>query len=248
MGILRALIFNVFLHLWTVTMAILSLPTWLFSPVIVFRSAQVWAWGVMKLAEIFLGVGAEVRGREYLRERRVVFASKHQSSWETVKLSTLINQPSIVIKQELAQMPVYGYYFRRAGMIPIDRNKGISAIRGLIKMSKRRLGEGRSIMIYPEGTRTAIGEKPHYFPGIAALYSELDVPVVPIALNSALYWRRGSFTKIPGRIIIEALPPIPPGLDRKAFLAELEDRIETATARLVEEGRADLRGRGYDPG
>ncbi len=229
-------------------MAVLSAPACFFSTITVFRFTQVWARGVMLLAEVFLGVRAEVRGREHLKERSVIFASKHQSSWETLKLSVLINQPSIVIKQELAKIPVYGYYLRRAGMIPIDRSKGGSAIRALIKASKQRLDEGRSIMIYPEGTRTAIGEKPRYFPGIAALYGALDVPVVPIALNSALYWPRGSFVKIPGRIVIEALPPIPPGLDRKEFLATLQERIETATARLVEEGRADLRQRGYDSG
>ena len=152
-----------------------------------------------------------------------------------------------VLKRELAQIPVYGYYLRRTGMIPVDRDLGVTAIRSLIEQARLRLDMGRTIIIYPEGTRVPIGRPPRYFPGVAALYKQLGVPVVPLALNSAVYWPRGSFVKIPGTIVIEALPPIPPGLDRKTFLKELEERIETATARLVEEGRADLRRRGYEP-
>ncbi len=248
MNLLRAIAFNIYLQIWTIGMACVFGPTLLFSSNIVMRFAKVWAHGVVFGAAVFLGIKAELRGREHLKDKRVVLAAKHQSSWETIKLSTIVDLPATVLKRELASMPVYGYYFRRAGMIPIDRDLGAKAIRDMIRLSRESLDRGRTIIIYPEGTRTAIGQKPRYFPGVAGLYKELKVPIVPIALNSALYWPRGSFAKIPGRIVIEALPPIPPGLDRKNFLRELETRIETATARLIEEGRADLRARGYDPG
>ncbi|GAB5470511.1 MAG: lysophospholipid acyltransferase family protein [Rhodospirillales bacterium] len=246
MLVLRAVLFNIYLQIWTICMAFVCAPTLFFSSRIIMRFAQVWAGGVTFGAALFMGVRAEIRGREHLADKRVIVAAKHQSAWETIKLSNLVDLPATVLKRELAEMFLYGYYFRRAGMIPIDREKGAGAIRAMIRLAAKRLDEGRTIIIYPEGTRTPIGQKPRYFPGVAGLYKDLGVPVVPVALNSALYWRRGRFSKIPGRIIIEALPPIPPGLDRKTFLRELEERIETATARLVEEGRADLAERGYD--
>ncbi len=247
MNLLRAIAFNIYLQIWTISMALVFGPTLLLPSNWVMRFAKVWARGVVFGCSVFLGVRAEIRGIEHLKDKRVVLAAKHQSAWETIKLSTIVDLPATVLKRELAKMPVYGYYFRRAGMIPIDRELGGKAVRDMIRLSRERLDQGRTVIVYPEGTRTAIGEKPRYFPGVAGLYRSLGVPIVPVALNSGLYWRKGSFTKIPGRVIIEILPPIPPGLDRKAFLRELEERIETATARLVEEGRADLRRRGYDP-
>ncbi len=248
MNLLRAILFNIYLQFWTIGMAFVFAVTLAFPANVVMRFAKVWARGVVFGAAVIMGVRCEIRGREHLKDPRIVLAAKHQSAWETIKLSTLVPLPSTVLKRELARMPVYGYYFRRAGMIPVDRELGGKAVREMIRHARMRLDQGRTIIIYPEGTRTAIGQKPRYFPGVAGLYKELGVPVVPVALNSALYWPRGSFSKIPGKIIIEFLPPIPPGLDRKVFLKELEDRIETATARLVEEGRADLRRRGYEPG
>ncbi len=247
MKLLRAILFNIYLQIWTISMALLFGPTLLLPPNPVMRFAKIWARGVVFGCSVFLGIRSEIRGMEHLKDKRVILASKHQSAWETIKLSTIVDLPATVLKRELANMPVYGYYFRRAGMIPIDRDLGGKAIRDMIRLARERLDMGRTIIIYPEGTRNAIGEKPRYFPGVAGLYKELGVPIVPVALNSGLYWHKRGFTKTPGKIIVEILPPIPPGLDRKTFLRELEERMETATARLIEEGRADLRRRGYDP-
>jgi len=248
LGFLRALLFNIYLQVWTIGMAVVCVPTLLFSARIIMRFAQVWAGGVTFGAALCMGVRSEIRGREHLRERRVIVAAKHQSAWETIKLSNLVDLPATVLKRELAELPVYGYYFKRAGMIPIDREKGSQAIRDLVRQARVSLDAGRTIIIYPEGTRMAIGRRGRYFPGVYALYKEMSVPVVPIALNSGLYWPRGRFAKIPGRIVVEALPPIPPGLDRKSFLALLEERMEGATERLVAEGRAYLARRGYGTG
>jgi 1-acyl-sn-glycerol-3-phosphate acyltransferase len=96
-----------------------------------------------------------------------------------------------------------------------------------------RFAHGRQIIIFPEGTRVAPGAHKPYQPGIAALYGQLGVPVVPVALNSGLYWGRKAWMKKPGRILIEYLPPIPPGLDRKTFMAELERHLEPAANKLL---------------
>ena len=104
----------------------------------------------------------------------------------------------------------------------------------MLAVAKRRREEGRDLLIFPEGTRVAPGQHRPYQPGVAALYGHLDLPVVPVALNSGLFWGRRSFTKKSGTITLEFLPAIPPGLPRKAFMAELETRLEGASRRLAE--------------
>jgi 1-acyl-sn-glycerol-3-phosphate acyltransferase len=141
------------------------------------------------------------------------------------------------MKKELMLIPVYGWLARKQRMIPIDRKAGASALRGLLRAAEAAKGEGRQIVIFPQGTRVAPGADAPYQPGVAALYARLGCPVVPVALNSGCFWPRRSFVKYPGRIVIELLEPIPPGLAKGAFLAELERRIETATARLEAEAR-----------
>ena len=140
-----------------------------------------------------------------------------------------------MLKRELLWIPCYGWYARKAGMIPIDRGAGATALKAMLRRARAVMAQGRSILIFPEGTRTAVGTKRAYHPGVAALYTQLELPVVPVALNSGLFWPRRSFLKRPGRIVVEALAPLPPGLERRTFLTELQSRIETATERLVAE-------------
>jgi 1-acyl-sn-glycerol-3-phosphate acyltransferase len=139
----------------------------------------------------------------------------------------------MVIKRELGWIPFYGWYALKAGMIPVDRAGGASALKRMVAASERALAQGRPILIFPEGTRSAVGAKPDYQPGIAALYRQLQIPLVPVAVNSGLFWGRRHFLKRPGRIVVEILPPLPPGRDRRAILDELETSIEVATARLT---------------
>ena len=155
--------------------------------------------------------------------------------FEPTAVPILFPLAAMVIKRELGHVPFYGWYSLKAGMIPIDRKGGAKTLKGMVDACQNRLAQGRSILIFPEGTRSAVGAKIRYQPGVAALYSGLDVPLVPVAVNSGLFWGRRAFTKRPGKIIVEILPAIAPGGDRRAALAELERRIEQATARLVAE-------------
>ena len=143
-----------------------------------------------------------------------------------------------MLTRELLWIPCYGWYARKAGMVPIDRGAGATALKAMVRRAREVVAERRPIVIFPEGTRTAVGAKRPYHPGVAALYTQLGLPVVPVAVNSGLFWPRRRFLKRPGRIIVEVLPPLPPGLDRKAFIAELQSRIEMATERLVMGARA----------
>jgi 1-acyl-sn-glycerol-3-phosphate acyltransferase len=144
----------------------------------------------------------------------------------------LLHDPAVVLKKELLNIPVYGWYTRKTQMIAVDRTGGAKALKDMVAAAQRAAGQGRPIFIFPEGTRTAPGTEADYQPGVAALYKRLDLPVVPVALNSGLFWPRRSFLRKPGTIVVEFLPPIAAGMDRKAFMNVLRERIETATRRL----------------
>ena len=126
---------------------------------------------------------------------------------------------------------------RRGRAIIIDREAGPKALRPMVAAARSAMADGRPIAIFPEGTRTPVGVRRPYHPGIAVLYMQLGLPVVPVALNSGLFWGRRSFLKRSGKILVEFLPPIEPGLDRRHFMAELERRIEDSTARLIVESK-----------
>jgi 1-acyl-sn-glycerol-3-phosphate acyltransferase len=141
-----------------------------------------------------------------------------------------------VLKRELLHIPMFGWYMRKVGMIAVDRSRGASALKQMVREAQATFAAGRSIAIFPEGTRTAPGEHKPYQPGVAALYTQLGVPVVPIALNSGLFWGRKAFLKKPGTITLQILPAIPPGLDRKTFMKRLESSIEDASKALAKAG------------
>ena len=232
MTLLRALLFNVAFSGWTVLMHLLCLPLLALPRRYVAAAGQFWTKvGLWFLATI-CGLRHRVRGLERLPDGPCILACKHQSAWETLVLSQVIGDIGYVVKRELTMIPLFGAYLTKAGVIPVDREGGTKALMGMVEGARRCLAAGRSVAIYPEGTRTSPGERRPYHPGVAALYLKLDAPVVPVALNSGWFWGRRSFRKQPGTIDLVFLPPIEPGLSRRAFLAELEERIETACAAL----------------
>lgn len=131
-------------------------------------------------------------------------------------------------------------YAMKAAMISIDRGSGPSAIRKLVRQGKRAITNNRPIMIFPEGTRSAPGSLPDYKPGVAALYTQLDVPCIPVALNSGMFWARRALKRQPGTIVVDILPAIEPGLKRRDFMVQLETAIEPATTRLVAEAKSKI--------
>ncbi|HEV2549848.1 MAG TPA: lysophospholipid acyltransferase family protein [Stellaceae bacterium] len=233
MILIRSLAFQLCLYVFTAVAAILGLPLLLLPWRCAMMYGATWAALVLKLLQWCVGLRHEVRGREHLPAGPAIIAMKHQSAWDTFAVPVVFGDAAIVFKKELMLVPFYGWYVWKAGMIAIDRKAGAAALRSLVAGASRAVGQGRSIVIFPEGTRTAPGTHRPYQPGVAALYRQLGLPVVPVALNSGLFWGRRHFLKRPGRITLEILPPIPPGRARRAFMAELEERIERATDRLV---------------
>jgi 1-acyl-sn-glycerol-3-phosphate acyltransferase len=236
--LLRSLAFNTALYLFTAVEAILGLPALLLPRRLACRFGCTWAAAVLRLSALIAGLSYEVRGSQHLPRGPVIIAMKHQSAWDTFAVAALFPDPAIVLKQELLWIPFYGWYLWKAGMIGIDRQGGAASLRKLVAAAGRAVADGRPIVIFPEGTRTAPRTRRPYQPGVAALYRQLGVPLVPVAVNSGVFWGRRSFRKRPGRIIVEILPPIAPGGDRRAVMAELEQRIEAATDRLVAEAGA----------
>jgi 1-acyl-sn-glycerol-3-phosphate acyltransferase len=240
MRLVRSLIYAVFLYLTMVLIGLGFLPAVLISGrKAAAQAAHLWArlaiWGVGAIC----GTHYEVRGRENIpKTGPVLIACKHQAMWETLFFMQLFAEPAIVLKKELLALPVYGWYARKLEMIAVDRDQGVTAIKDLARQADKALADQRPIIIFPEGTRQPPGAAPDYKPGIALLYQRLGLPCVPAALNSGLCWAGDGIMRRPGKIIIEFLEPIPPGLDRKSFMVELKARIETASSRLLAEAQA----------
>lgn len=236
MNVLRSLLFNLLFFAGGSLLLAAVVPGLLLPRAACVHLATLWHSYVLFSLRITCGITSEVRGREYLPREPCLIACKHQSAWETFMLPTIIHDAGFVLKRQLLRIPVFGWYLMKLGMIPIDRAGGAWALRSMVEKTRRILGQGRSVVIFPEGTRTPPGKRRPYLPGVAALYLHLNVPVVPVALNSGLHWGRRAFVKRPGRIVLEFLPPIPAGLPRRQFMRELEASIETASARLCDAG------------
>jgi 1-acyl-sn-glycerol-3-phosphate acyltransferase len=236
--VLRSLAFNLVFFVGTAVALLVGLPVLLFPRRVLLWLARIWAHAVFGLLRLVCGLRYEVRGPRELLHQPVIVAAKHQSAWDTIVFLLIARDPAYVMKRELLLIPVYGWFSRKQQMIPIDREGGGAALRGVMRASERALRAGRQVVIFPQGTRVAPGAPAPYGPGTAALYTKLHHPVVPVALNSGLFWAKRSFLKRPGMIVVEVMPAIAPGLKRHDFSAELERRIEACTAKLEAEGRA----------
>lgn len=236
----RALLFNFYMYVLTAVMIIVCIPALWLPAGFTLKFVDVWARWILAGLRVIAGVTYQVRGRENIPSHPVLFAVKHQSMWETIALFQILKNPVLVQKQELTRIPIYGQFTQKAGMVSVDRDAQAKALRTMIADCRQRLGVGRHVVIFPEGSRAAPGSKLEYKPGVAGLNNGLKVACVPVALNSGLYWPRRSLRFRPGTIQIEFLPAIEPGLKRKAFMAELEQRIEDASQRLYREGLAAL--------
>ena len=229
MILLRSLAFVLWFAILSVTMAVLFLPVLALPRGATTWMARRWSklafWGL----RVFAGIDWRIVGTP--PKGAVLVAAKHMSMWDTLALWLALDEPGIVLKRNLLYIPFYGWYLWKAAAIPIDRSGKASALRGMIKAAEEVTATGRPVLIFPEGTRKKPGAPPDYKPGVAGLYAGLELPCVPVALDSGAYWT--GFRKKPGTITLQFLEPIPPGLKRAAFMPMLEERIETATNRLL---------------
>lgn len=237
MTAVRSLVFNVLFFAGTAVMLLLMWVLLPFPYMAIQRTAMLWGQAMRWLLRTIVGLGFEVRGREHIPDGPAVFACKHQSAWDIFIFYEIVSDPVYVLKKELMRIPFWGWYATKVRVIPVDRKGGGTALKRMTRAALAALAAGRHVVIFPEGTRTAPEQRRPYQPGVFAIYAEAAAPVVPVAVNSGLFWGRRRFVKRPGVITLEILPAMPSGLDRRAFMAELESRIESATARLVAEAR-----------
>lgn len=228
---IRSLLFQILFYAWTVSLCLLYLPLLLAPRRIMQGCARTWIRGGFLLLRLVVGLDYRVVGAEHLPRRGALVAAKHQSMWDTMIFHMLLPDPVYILKKELIAIPFFGWYLKKSGCIAIDRSAGAKALKHMAEQTRAALADGRQVVIFPEGTRTAPGSTAPYQSGVALLYG-LGAPVVPVALNSGRFWGRHTFLRKPGTVTVECLPPMPEGLDRRVFLKELQDRIEAANARL----------------
>jgi 1-acyl-sn-glycerol-3-phosphate acyltransferase len=238
--ILRSILFNLLFYLNLVVLLLVALVTLVLPRRAVLRMADLWGRVSVWLLRVVCGTKVELRGVGNLPEGAVIVAAKHQSTWETFALLKLFDDFTFIVKRELMWIPIFGWCMWKGGMIPVDRGAGSQALTDMTARAQKEIQRGRQLIIFPEGTRRAPGAAPRYKFGVAHLYAEVGVPCVPVALNSGLFWPRRAMQRLPGTIVVEFLPPIAPGLDKETFMRRLQADIETATERLIAEGRSEL--------
>jgi 1-acyl-sn-glycerol-3-phosphate acyltransferase len=230
----RSLLFVALFYAWSVVIALGMVPLFLGPRRWVMRGLEFYGHGISILLGLVCGIRVEMRGREHMPTGPAVLASKHLCMFDIFAQFKWLPFSCFVMKKELVRIPVFGWYSWKAGMIVVDREGQSTALKKLVRDAVTRLKEGRQVVIFPEGTRGTPGEKGDYKPGIAALYRELEQPVYPVATNSGVHWPAHGFLRKPGTIVFEYLEPIPPGLKRAEFMRTLEERIETASNRLLD--------------
>lgn len=242
--IVRSLIFNIAFYLNLLFFLIVAIPAFVLPRRAIIEVAKAWGRSSNWLLSAICNITIEIRGREKIPPGPLLVASKHQSAWETFALLTLFDDPAFIFKRELQWIPLFGWCLIKGRMVPVDRAAGPRAALAMTKRARVTIAGGRQLIIFPEGTRRPAGASPQYKYGVAHLYGKCEVPCLPIALNSGVFWPRRTFLRYPGTLIAECLDPIEPGLSKEKFFGILQARIEDATARLVSEGRQDLAAHG----
>ncbi len=221
MGVLRSLLYAAIFYPATVLWVLVGVPASMFGRGPTLAIVLSWVDFHHWLVRHVLGIRLRIEGD--IPRGPLLIAVKHQSMFETLEMVRLTNLPIIVMKKELADIPLFGLLTRRYGVIPVERSAGAKALRNLVEEGNQAIATGRPVIIYPEGTRVRVGETPELKSGFAALYRALGLPVAPVALDSGRLWGRG-FVHTSGTVTIKIGETIPPGLPRR----EIEARVHAA--------------------
>lgn len=237
MMFLRASLFNLLFYGLTAALVFVCLPALVLPRRAALRVTHAWCALVTALERGIIGLDYEIRGREHIPESGAfLVAAKHMSPYETMKIHLIFKDPAIVLKKELMRIPLWGWYAAKIGLIPIDRANRTAAMESLLSGARARIAQGRPIVLFPQGTRvdpqTTPREKP-YKAGVVRIQAATDLPILPMALNSGLFWPRKGWMKYPGTVVFSILPPILPGGSVPETMAKIETVIETETQKLL---------------
>lgn len=226
----RSLLFYFFFWGWTIALGLVALPA-LLSARLARRVPDVWIDVTLWLLRRICGLRVAVCGERL--SHPAIYASKHQSALDTLVLWRQLGGPAFILKRELLRIPIFGWYLWRMQPIAINRGARSQALQAIREQAARRVAADRNLVIFPEGTRTRPGTQVQYkTAGISVLYQELNIPIVPVALNTGLFWGRNALLKHPGTTVIEYLPPIAPGLPANEMLTQVKEQIEEGAAKL----------------
>lgn len=244
MQMIRSYLFLAWLYGWMAICGVLYLPTLLFPRTVTQKAIGFYGEIIRFGLKGICGIDTEIRGRENIPSGASIYAGKHHCMLDIFIPFIAVHDSCHVLKKELVWTPFLGWYVIGTQMIPIDRAGTSKTLKALVEAGKDRAAKGRTIVIYPEGTRRSPDDPPDYqAAGISALNKALNVPILPVATNAGLCWPARGLRRRPGKIVYEFLPPIPGGLDRKTLMARLETELEAASNRLIEEGRAEQAAR-----
>ncbi|TDK34563.1 1-acyl-sn-glycerol-3-phosphate acyltransferase [Rhizobium deserti] len=240
MLLVRSVLFNTAFYVNIIVRMLVLSPVYFLLPrKAAYRIPKAWAASNNWLMAKIVGATFEIEGMENIPEGGCIFAPKHQSAWDTFALLPYQRDPVYILKRELMWIPLFGWYVAKQKMIPVNRGARGKVMVEVMERTKEEMAKGRQLIIYPEGTRRPPGAAPEYRYGIARIYRDVQVPVVPIVAHWGLFWGRRKLIKHPGHFKVRVLPPIEPGLDPDAFYARLQDVLETASDKLLLETVAD---------
>lgn len=223
MKYVRPLVFYVLFYVGSVLLFATCSPGLLLPRKRFLWFTKLWTGWVIFLAKYVLGITYRVRGLENIPKGRFMVAALHQSAYDIFALAHIFPHPAYVAKQELFRIPLFGAYMKHLGLIPVNRKAGLSALKNLIQQAKQNITPEQPLIIYPEGTRATPGSILPFQSGIGVLYEALNLPVLPVVLDTGYYWPRKRIDKKAGCADICILPPIMPGLSRLEFMGHLQD-------------------------
>lgn len=231
----RSILFQIWMYGMMLVMGIIGIPFAIHS-----RAATYWIidkylnivfWG----ARVLCGLTYEIRGTP--PSGHAMVASKHQCFLDVLILIKALPEPKFIFKRSLIYAPILGLYALRTGATTVSRGKGAESFQDMMSRIAANKSEPGQFVIYPQGTRVVPGVKARYKEGVYAIYRTYSAPCTPAAVNTGLFWPRKGLIRRPGVAVVEFLDPIEPGMERAAFMAELEARVETASDRLMDEAR-----------
>lgn len=231
---IRSVIFNTLFYLSLIAQMIIFTPFYFLLPrKQAYAVPKFWARSNLWLMRVICGTRFELEGVENLPKGGFIFSPKHQSFWDTFAFIPYIDDPLYILKRELLWIPLFGWYVAKQRMIGVNRAARGKAMTDVMDRTLTEMKAGRQLIIYPEGTRRPPGAEPVYKYGIARLYRDLQMPVVPAVHHAGIFWPRRKFIRQPGVIKARILPPIEPGMEEKAFFDHLIKTMEEASDKLL---------------
>ena len=235
MQFFKSLIFNIFLYFGLVAIFILAIPTLLLPDKFTLFFGRLSAKYIVFLLKIILSTKVTFHGLENLKKVDHFFvASAHQSMFETFALQIPLDSPIFILKKELLKIPLFGQYLKKIGSIEIIRETTTKENLNFFDKIKNRIEEQkRPLLIFPQGTRVKFDEQPPFKKGVGRIYNSLNLPCIPVALNTGKVWPKNSFMKYSGDIHISFLEPIMPGKDKSFFVKEIEEKIYSEINKFI---------------